>query len=101
MGPVAATWIIAAFMTSMGVTMPLTGWLSQCLGRKQLYLFGMILFLAGSCAGALAENGVQVTGARVVQGIASGLMIPLSLSLIFAVYDKQCRGRVTGLWGEP
>lgn len=99
MGPVAATWIIAAFMTSMGVTMPLTGWLSQCLGRKRLYLFGMILFLAGSCAGALAENGVQVTGARVVQGIASGLMIPLSLSLIFAVYDKQCRGRVTGLWG--
>lgn len=97
--PVEATWIIAAFMTSMGVTMPLTGWLSQRFGRKKLYLAGLILFLTGSCVGALAESGAQVMGARVVQGIASGMMIPVSLSLIFAVYEKQRRGRVTGLWG--
>ncbi|MBD2785260.1 DHA2 family efflux MFS transporter permease subunit [Xenorhabdus sp. DI] len=99
MGPVAATWIIAAFMTSMGVTMPLTGWLSKRLGRKRLYLSGLVLFLAGSCSGALAGSGAEVTGARVIQGIASGLMIPVSLSLIFVVYDKQRRGRITGMWG--
>lgn len=99
LGPLAATWIIAAFMTSMGITMPLTGWLSQRVGNKRLYIAGLLLFLAGSCGGALAISGAQVTAARAVQGIASGLMIPVSLALIFTVYEKPRRGRVTGLWG--
>ncbi|WP_162873932.1 MFS transporter, partial [Pseudomonas viridiflava] len=47
---------------------------------------------------ALANSIALVIAARVVQGVASGLMIPLSLAIIFAVYEKHGRGRVTGLW---
>ncbi|WP_186828399.1 DHA2 family efflux MFS transporter permease subunit [Pseudomonas chlororaphis] len=98
-GPLLATWIVAAFMTSMGMTMPLTSFLAQRLGRRQLYLWGVALFVGGSLLGALADSIAWVIVARVVQGIASGLMIPLSLAIIFAVYAKDERGRVTGLWG--
>ncbi|MGE7957620.1 DHA2 family efflux MFS transporter permease subunit [Pseudomonas sp. NPDC089530] len=98
-GPLLATWIVAAFMTSMGMTMPLTSFLAQRLGRRRLYLWGVALFIAGSLLGALADSIALVIAARVVQGIASGLMIPLSLAIIFAVYAKDERGRVTGLWG--
>ncbi|AJO78715.1 MFS transporter [Pseudomonas sp. MRSN 12121] len=98
-GPLMATWIVAAFMTSMGMTMPLTSFLSQRLGRRPLYLWGVALFVAGSLLGALADSIALVIAARVLQGIASGLMIPLSLAIIFAVYAKHERGRVTGLWG--
>ncbi|WDG53220.1 MULTISPECIES: DHA2 family efflux MFS transporter permease subunit [Pseudomonas] len=98
-GPLMATWIVAAFMTSMGMTMPLTSFLSQRLGRRRLYLWGVALFIGGSLLGALADSIALVIAARVVQGIASGLMIPLSLAIIFAVYAKDERGRVTGLWG--
>lgn len=98
-GPLMATWIVAAFMTSMGMTMPLTSFLNQRLGRRRLYLWGVALFIGGSLLGALADSIALVIAARVVQGIASGLMIPLSLAIIFAVYAKDERGRVTGLWG--
>ena len=98
-GPLMATWIVAAFMTSMGMTMPLTSFLSQRLGRRRLYLWGVALFIGGSLLGALADSIALVIAARVVQGIASGLMIPLSLAIIFSVYAKDERGRVTGLWG--
>ncbi|WP_339500280.1 DHA2 family efflux MFS transporter permease subunit [Pseudomonas silesiensis] len=98
-GPLLATWIVAAFMVSMGMTMPLTSFLSQRMGRKSLYLWGVALFVCGSLLGALANSIALVITARVVQGIASGLMIPLSLAIIFSVYAKGERGRVTGLWG--
>lgn len=99
LGPVLATWIVAAFMVSMGVSMPLASFLSQRLGRKRLYLWGVALFVGGSLLGALAPSIAWVLTARVVQGVASGLLIPLSLAIIFSVYAKHERGRVTGLWG--
>ncbi|WP_231570239.1 MULTISPECIES: DHA2 family efflux MFS transporter permease subunit [Pseudomonas] len=99
LGPVMATWIVAAFMVSMGMTMPLTGYLAQRVGRKLMYLAGLALFVAGSLLGAMADSIAWVITARVVQGIASGLMIPLSLAIIFSVYPKGERGAVTGLWG--
>ncbi|MEI7256497.1 DHA2 family efflux MFS transporter permease subunit [Dickeya dadantii] len=98
-GPLLATWIVAAFMVSMGMTMPLTGYLGHRLGNKPLYLLGVALFISGSLLGMLADSISQVIAARTVQGIASGLMIPLSLTLIFSVYPKQERGGITGIWG--
>lgn len=99
LGPVLATWIVAAFMVSMGMAMPLTSYLAQRLGRKRVYLGGLVLFVGGSLLGAEAGSIGMVIAARAVQGVASGLMIPLSLAIIFAVYPKGERGRVTGLWG--
>ncbi|GAB7206359.1 hypothetical protein OS21_28520 [Dickeya oryzae] len=82
-GPLLATWVVAAFMVSMGMTMPLTGYLGHRLGNKPLYLLGVALFISGSVLGMLADSISLVIAARTVQGIASGLMIPLSLTLIF------------------
>lgn len=98
-GPVSASWIISAFMISMGMTMPLTGYFSHRFGNKVMYLCGLVFFLIGSTTGMLANNMLWVIVARCIQGIASGLMIPLSLVLIFSVYAKHERGYITGIWG--
>jgi len=47
----------------------------------------------------MAPNIYWIIAARLIQGIAGGLMIPLSLPLIFSVYGKDERGRITGIWG--
>ncbi|MTV36745.1 DHA2 family efflux MFS transporter permease subunit [Duganella radicis] len=96
---VTASWVITAFMISMGMTMPLTGYLGNRHGKKRVYLAGLALFLAGSCLGALAPSMAWVIAARCIQGVAGGLMIPLSLALVFEVYPKEERGRVSGWWG--
>lgn len=98
-GPLLASWIVAGFMMAMGLTMPLTGYLSARYGKRRIYLIGLALFICGSLAGALAGDIYGVLAARVLQGVAGGLIIPLSLPLIFAAYGKEKRGRITGIWG--
>ncbi len=96
---VLATWIIVIFMTAMGMTMPLTSYLAAKWNRKWIYIIGCSLFLIGSVIGAYAQSIEQLLISRGVQGIASGLMIPLSLAIIYSVYPKEKRGSITGLWG--
>jgi EmrB/QacA subfamily drug resistance transporter len=96
---VAASWVITAFMICMGMTMPLTAYLGNRFGKKRVYLAGLALFLAGSCLGTVAPSMAWVIAARCIQGVAGGLTIPLSLALVFEVYPKEDRGRVSGWWG--
>ncbi|WP_020407118.1 MDR family MFS transporter [Hahella ganghwensis] len=98
-GAITASWIITGFMISMGMTMPLTAYLSHRYSKRSVYLAGLALFIAGSCTGTLATDMPWIVTARVLQGIAGGLMIPLSLALIFEVYPIEQRGRITGIWG--
>lgn len=93
------SWVVTIFMIAMAMTMPLTGYLAGRWGRKTVYLLGLCGFLAGSGLGALAQHLNGIIVARGVQGIAAGLMIPLSLSLIFSAYPHEQRGRASGVWG--
>jgi len=97
--PLWAGWLITGFMLSMGMTMPVTGFLGARVGKRRLYLFGLAGFVCGSLLGAQASSMAWVIVARCVQGVAGGLMIPLSLALIFEAYPKDRRGRATGWWG--
>lgn len=93
------SWVVTLFMITMGMTMPLTGYLADRFGRKHVYLLGLWGFLAGSALGAMAQSLAGIILARGLQGVAAGLMIPLSLSLIFSAYPSDQRGRASGIWG--
>ncbi|RTR00824.1 DHA2 family efflux MFS transporter permease subunit [Halomonas nitroreducens] len=93
------SWVVTLFMISMGMTMPLTGYLADRFGRRRVYLLGLWGFLAGSALGAMAQGLTGILLARGLQGMAAGLMIPLSLSLIFSAYPGDQRGRASGIWG--
>lgn len=93
------SWVVTLFMIAMGITMPLTGYLADRFTRKRIYLLGLWGFLAGSALGAIAQSLMGIILARGLQGMAAGLMIPLSLSLIFSAYPTDQRGRASGLWG--
>jgi MFS family permease len=93
-----ASWLITIFLITMGMTMPLTGYLADRFGKKKVYLSGLALFVTGSLLGSLSW-GLAVILCRGLQGMAGGLMIPLSLALIFEAFPKEERGKVTGIWG--
>ncbi|GAA0566778.1 DHA2 family efflux MFS transporter permease subunit [Halomonas salifodinae] len=98
-GATRVGWVMTLFLVAMGMTMPLTGYLADRWGDRRLYLAGSWLFLGASLVGALATTLSGVLMARGLQGVAAGLMIPLSLPLIFAVCPAERRGRVSGIWG--
>lgn len=98
-GAAQVGWVLTLFLIAMGMTMPLTGYLADRFGRKRIYLLGAWWFLVASLVGAAAPGLAGVLAARAMQGAAAGLMIPLALSLIFAAYPAERRGRVSGIWG--
>lgn len=70
------------------------------LGRKQTYMLGITIYGVFSVAGALFYHSIEVLLlVRFMHGVAAGLMIPLSLVLLFDVYGPEVRGRITGAWG--
>lgn len=94
-----AQWIVTGFMIPMMVTMPVTGYLSDVWGRKNVYLLGMVLFLLGSSLGVMAWDFRSVVGFRVLQGIGAGFVMPLGISIIFKSFPKNERGLATGVSG--
>lgn len=96
---VGVSWILTIFMLSMGMTMPLTGYLGDRFGKKKVYIAGLLLFMTGSTLGALSQTLSMVIIARAVQGIAGGLMMPNAMALIFQAFPRNERGFAVGVYG--
>jgi EmrB/QacA subfamily drug resistance transporter len=96
---VSTGWVITIFMVTMGITMPLTGYLGDKFGKKKLYLIGLLIFIIGSVLGSFSWDLGSLIFFRGIQGIAGGIMMPLSMALIFEVFPRHERGLATGIWG--
>lgn len=93
------SWVLVIFLVSMSLSLLVTGYLSQRFGKTRVYLIALSIFMFSSFVGAFSQNIEWVFVTRAIQGFASGIMIPLSLGLIFAVTPQEKRGAATGLWG--
>jgi EmrB/QacA subfamily drug resistance transporter len=96
-------WVGAAYLLASTVTVPLYGKLADRHGRKPVLMLGIVLFLLGSLASALATSIVLLIAYRAVQGFGAGAMQPIVLTVIGDLYTPEERGRVQGLfsavWG--
>src|ERR1700747_1905824 len=69
------------------------------LGRRRVYVAGLLLFTAASAACALAPSAGTLIAARAVQGIGAAIVTPLSLTILTTVWPAQRRGTIVGIWG--
>lgn len=96
---VAVSWLLTIFMVSMGMTMPLTGYLGDRFGKKRVYITGLCIFTFGSIMGALSPNLGMIIASRAIQGTAGGLMMPIAMALIFKAFPRDQRGLAVGIYG--
>jgi EmrB/QacA subfamily drug resistance transporter len=93
------SWVFTAYMLTSTVTVPLYGKLGDVWGRKNLFLFAIVVFLIGSALCGLATTMTQLVVFRAVQGIGAGGLFPLSLAVIGNIVPPRDRGRWQGLIG--
>src|SRR2546428_8539471 len=74
------SWVFTAYMLTSTVTVPLYGKLGDVYGRKYLFLFAIVVFLAGSALCGLAQGMTQLVLFRAVQGIGAGGLVPVYLA---------------------
>jgi DHA2 family multidrug resistance protein len=93
------TWIITAYAVAEAITVPLTGWLARRFGQVRLFTWSVVAFVAFSiCCGLSSSVGALVLF-RILQGLAGGPLIPLSSTLMLAVFAKDKANVALALWG--
>jgi EmrB/QacA subfamily drug resistance transporter len=93
------SWVFTAYMLTSTVTVPLYGKLGDVYGRKNLFLFAIVVFLLGSALSGAATDMTQLIVFRAIQGIGAGGLFPLSLAVIGNIVPPRDRGRWQGLIG--
>ena len=94
-----ASWISTAYIIANAIFVPIFGKLGDLIGRKPLYLFGIIGFIISSIFAGLSANLSQMIFFRILQAITVSIDYPLALSIIaFTFEDKQKRAQAMGLW---
>lgn len=92
----SAQWLSTAFMLTMAVVIPATGWFLQRVTTRNAYALAMGLFLTGTALATLAPTfGILLT-ARVVQASGTAVMMPLLMTTMMTLVPPQERGKVMG-----
>ncbi|HEY4027836.1 MAG TPA: MDR family MFS transporter [Candidatus Dormibacteraeota bacterium] len=93
------SWIALSSIIASTVIVPIAGKLSDLHGRKPYYMAGILLFMTGSVLSGLAPTFWFLVGARAVQGLGIGTMLPLSQAIIGDLIPPRERGKYQGLIG--
>src|SRR5881227_3845749 len=93
-------WVVNAYVLTFGGFLLLGGRLADLLGRRRIFMFGLVLFALASLAGGLASSSGQLIAARAVQGLGAAILSPAALSIVATTFrDGSERNKALGIWG--
>src|ERR1044072_8713019 len=91
-----AQWLTTAFMLTMAVVIPVTGYLLQRLNTRPVFILAMSLFSAGTLVSAMAPGFPMLVGGRIVQASGQAIMIPTVMTTIMTPVPPLSRGKTMG-----
>src|SRR5207302_701575 len=93
-------WVVNAYVLTFGGFLLLGGRAADLLGRRAVFMSGLVLFALASLAGGLATNSGQLIAARAVQGLGAAILSPAALSIVTTTFrDGAERNKALGVWG--
>jgi EmrB/QacA subfamily drug resistance transporter len=93
-------WVLSAYALTFGGLLLLGGRAADLLGRRRLFMIGVLFFTAASLACGLAWSPAALLAARVVQGVGAAVMTPTALSIISTTFPEGAeRNKALGIWG--
>jgi DHA2 family multidrug resistance protein len=91
-------WVVTAYMLSMAVMLPTSGWLADRFGYKRIYFLGLMLFTFGSFLCGKSGNEDFLIISRVIQGLGAGAIQPIGMAIITREFPPHQRGLALGFW---
>src|SRR6266705_4489925 len=93
-------WVVTAYAITFGGFLLLGGRLADLLGRRRLFLVGVVLFTTASFLCGLAWSEGVLIGARAVQGLGAAIISPAAISIITTIFEEGPeRNKALGIWG--
>ena len=94
------SWVVNAYTLFFGGFLLLGGRMADLLGRRTIFMAGLVLFAAASLMGGLAQSDTWLIAARAAQGLGAALVSPAALSLVTTIFTEGAeRNRALGVWG--
>jgi EmrB/QacA subfamily drug resistance transporter len=94
------SWVVNSYTLAFGGCLLLGGRLADLLGRRRMYMTGLVLFALASFAGGLAQSETWLIVARAAQGLGAAIVSPAALSIITTTFAEGAeRNRALGVWG--
>ena len=90
-------WLITGYMLTIGICMPLTSLVTRWRSSKQIMAFALSTFIAGTLISAVGPNFTMVLVGRMIQGVGTGLILPMMFSIAMQIFPAHKLGTVMGL----
>jgi len=99
LGLTGLTWLLNGYVLAFAALLLCAGAVAASIGQRRAYLGGLMIFVVGSAAAALAPVAAVLFGARVLQGAGAALVLPSSLALLASSFPEPARrARAVALW---
>ncbi len=93
--------VLTVYLLALAVVVPVSGFLSERIGMKRLYIITLFLFTSSSALCGLSWNLPSLIGFRAAQGLGGGMLQPLGMAIVFTMITPLERGYFMGLLGLP
>jgi DHA2 family multidrug resistance protein len=93
------TWVLTSYITAAAIMTAPVGWLATRFGRKPLFIICILGFTVASMLCGAAQSLAQIVGFRLLQGMFSAALVPLSQATLLDIYPHERRGFAMAIWG--
>jgi len=94
-----ATWVLTSYLVANAIVIPISGWLSDVIGRKRYYMISVALFTISSACCGLAPSLPLLIAARLFQGMGGGGLAPSEQSFLADTFPPEKRGQAFAAYG--
>lgn len=92
-------WLVTGYMLVIGIVLPLSSLLTRWFSTRQLIIFGLVDFIVGAAISALSSTFAMLLVGRMIQGIATGLILPLMFTVATLIFPPYKLGSAMGMIG--
>ena len=93
------TWLTTAYMLTSTTVVPIAGKLADLLGRRNVYITGLVIFMVGSALCGMANGMTELIIFRGIQGLGGGIMMPMAMIIIGDMFTGKERAKWQGIFG--
>ncbi|WP_288016610.1 DHA2 family efflux MFS transporter permease subunit [Blastomonas sp.] len=93
------TWALTSYLVASAIAMPITGWLAERVGSRNLFVWAVIAFTLASMACGAAATLEEMVLFRAIQGIAAAFIGPLSQTVLMDINPPSGQARAMSIWG--
>jgi DHA2 family multidrug resistance protein len=93
------TWVLTSYIVASAIAIPITGWLSDTIGSRNLFLLSVIGFLLASLLCGIATSLPEMVAFRILQGISAAFINPLSQTVMLDINAPDSQAKAMSIWG--